>query len=623
MPPGYAPTQGEVDDLIEKFAKVKLSGMSIMTFPQQPREAELLSMPDVFKDVESALTTITSISPLGNQPSPQTGKTVQTTFQTPMNHWNAPSQASQTYNNQTYNGGPRGPMVCYACGKEGHPAALCPDKDALVRNRWAHIGPDRRLYWGTAERPQDEVRTRRGQPIVQSMVEGIKGQLQRNGHPVVDPLTTMNPHEPAAQSPIGVASNTIVMNDPSEAAGIVSPEAFAQALREADLDASFLEGIFQVSSVGYTNPNRSACETVQNAALKGPSSRAPVVRNNKNRDSDWHLPKAVSFDEDIDITDQPAGDKAPRDAPKKLRLLDSLTANPDAMVTQVLRTPVSVSLNDLLALAPEIQKRFGKPFYQAGELPVVADNDPDNKSKRHINLQLNNLTVSCPEYFHVRATNGMITQVGTRSACLNRQLEHLPALPRPNSHQSFSITAHDGDNADDDRTTSEQREYDREHGFEHVRRDCPRAPTTINGARLSALLDSGAELNTIRLKTAQAAGLVITSMPMEMATSRMQAANGSFETFAGMVWRAPVAIGNIVIPTNLFVLRSLSSPIILGNPYLADAQCTFQYKADGKMRCTIYSEDRSSNATFIGATDNTLGTIARASIQPKDIGAKS
>jgi hypothetical protein len=54
----------------------------------------------------------------------------------------------------------------------------------------------------------------------------------------------MNPHEPAVQSSIRVASNTIVMNDPSEAAGIVLPKAFAQALREVDLDASFLEGIF-------------------------------------------------------------------------------------------------------------------------------------------------------------------------------------------------------------------------------------------------------------------------------------------------------------------------------------------------------------------------------------------
>jgi hypothetical protein len=98
-------------------------------------------------------------------------------------------------------------------------------------------------------------------------------------------------------------------------------------------------------------------------------------------------------------------------------------------------------------------------------------------------------------------------------------------------------------------------------------------------------------------------------MLREMVSSRLQAANGTFEPFAGMIWRAPVSIGNITIPTNFFVLKTLSTPVILGNPYLADAQCTFAYNADGKMRCTIYLEDRSAHATFIGATDNTKGTI--------------
>jgi hypothetical protein len=51
----------------------------------------------------------------------------------------------------------------------------------------------------------------------------------------------------------------------------------------------------------------------------------------------------------------------------------------------------------------------------------------------------------------------------------------------------------------------------------------------------------------------------------------MQAANGTFEMFSGMVWRALVSIGNITILTNFFVLKSLSSLVILGNPFLADA----------------------------------------------------
>ncbi|CAN9174455.1 unnamed protein product [Alternaria alternata] len=83
----------------------------------------------------------------------------------------------------------------------------------------------------------------------------------------------------------------------------------------------------------------------------------------KNRDADWHLPKAVSFNDDVTMEDQPARDKANKETPKKLRLLESLTTDPNEMVSQVLRAPISVSLQDLLAIAPELQKRIGKPFY--------------------------------------------------------------------------------------------------------------------------------------------------------------------------------------------------------------------------------------------------------------------
>jgi hypothetical protein len=121
----------------------------------------------------------------------------------------------------------------------------------------------------------------------------------------------------------------------------------------------------------------------------------------------------------------------------------------------------------------------------------------------------------------------------------------------------------------------------------------------------------------MRLKTAQTARLVITSMPREIGNSRMQSANRTFESFAGIVWRAPISIRNIVIPTNFFILKALSNPVILGNPYLADAQTQFVYRADRKMTYTIFSEDRSSSASFIRATDNTFGTISRTTVTPK------
>ena len=55
MPPGHEPTQGEVDDLIEKFARIKLNGLNLSLEPQAPREAELLAYEEVQREIEAAL----------------------------------------------------------------------------------------------------------------------------------------------------------------------------------------------------------------------------------------------------------------------------------------------------------------------------------------------------------------------------------------------------------------------------------------------------------------------------------------------------------------------------------------------------------------------------------------
>jgi hypothetical protein len=86
-------------------------------------------------------------------------------------------------------------MECYACGKEGHPAASCEDWERLIRNRWVHLNQRGRLAWGTIENPQGEVRNIQGTFIVRTVVEGIQEQLKKEGHTVVDPLSTVNPHE--------------------------------------------------------------------------------------------------------------------------------------------------------------------------------------------------------------------------------------------------------------------------------------------------------------------------------------------------------------------------------------------------------------------------------------------
>jgi hypothetical protein len=47
MPPSYKPTQNKVDNLIEKFTRIKLSGINLFLTLQELREVELLSYLDV------------------------------------------------------------------------------------------------------------------------------------------------------------------------------------------------------------------------------------------------------------------------------------------------------------------------------------------------------------------------------------------------------------------------------------------------------------------------------------------------------------------------------------------------------------------------------------------------
>jgi hypothetical protein len=110
--------------------------------------------------------------------------------------------------------------------------------------------------------------------------------------------------------------------------------------------------------------------------------------------------------------------------------MDSLHTDLDKILQQVLSTTVAIPLKDLLAISPELQKRFGKLYYTLENLEALLRPQQENASIIDYKLQLNNMTISCPEYIHIKARNGYITRAGSLGKGLNGLSIAAPTLPR-------------------------------------------------------------------------------------------------------------------------------------------------------------------------------------------------
>ncbi|EFQ91996.1 hypothetical protein PTT_11008 [Pyrenophora teres f. teres 0-1] len=77
--------------------------------------------------------------------------------------------------------------------------------------------------------------------------------------------------------------------------------------------------------------------------------------------------------------------------------------------------------------------------------------------------------------------------------------------------------------------------YSKTSSQKKTMKDCPKVPIDIRGNTFLSLLDSGAELNTMKKATAEKASLPITSLPKSMLSARMVSANGTTQRFAGIV----------------------------------------------------------------------------------------
>jgi hypothetical protein len=586
MAPNSAITQAEVDDLVDQVKGLQINEITLQ--PWNHREREILQaipsiMDEAYRPQQPAVTNKAFPA------KPQVG----------------PNFAMNAINANGINDRIAG---CLGCGDDNHRVADCVERAQLTQQGWIYYdGQTRRVRWGSGPDNDAGAISSIGPPGRQNavIIRYIHDTLRGRSMQIVDPRVSPCPFRAAGvpEGPTATTASLMGFISPFEDDGVLSAEDFNDKLRRSmpvEEQVRSREPA-RVNSIAATP--QVHCDA---AAFRPQGPIFPTVRNNHGRDAQHFETKRVPFHDELMDVDYQHTPKEPRSKPKadpsmkKVKWLDTLEGKPEDVVRTLLQTVVQLPLGVALANMPDVKRTFTKAGYTKDEAEQLLDLNTLDASMEQAawcvrsteepsgpTLHCNAVLATIPDYVEVEACGGVITKCA------------IPTQRAGGAEDTLSM-AHIG---------AVRNEYDQERGLERLRRDCPKAWIQIHGTRLEALLDSGAELNTIRWKTALAAGLSVTSLPREMENAQLRTANGGRESFEGIVWRVPIQIGNVEVRTNLFVVRSLAHPLILGNPFMAEGRASFEYNEDGNMYCKLWSTDKTYSTRFRAAEDGSRGAL--------------
>jgi hypothetical protein len=652
-PPGSRPTQHEVEDLADRLKNMTLNRVTVQCW--NPRESELLNDPSIRMEVEGlagvnvagAASHPTASQTQGayreqsmqaQQPSyynqgPQQAPAPQAQYHQPMRSQQASYQAAPMYVSATAGAPPMNGIGggCFGCGGDHRDGVrACPERLRMIENGWFWYDYEsRRLRWGEgpdASQGDKEIGSIGARFRQNEFLKSLVWQYWKK-----DPLESKAPwvgQQHPSQAQTSTAAYQVGASKVSSAALTIDESCGPGLLGKDDFDREWEElyvplnsqahrgRVAEVSSMALHCEQRSAQGDHRTQATVTP----PEIRARKDGDDSFQVSrtsgKKVNFDdEDMrDVEDfEDAGLRKEFTAPKprkakQPKLADSFLGDTDRMMALILDSRMEVTMRDAISNMPAVKKALFK------------DNLTDEQSER---LGLRNTPTGVervedeevvgryprlsqvggqgvPSYMSVEFKNGQLLRCGP----YNPRSSQAPPLAYPTT-SAIVARVQFGHNRQTV-TTADRRALDEESGVEHMKRDCPKVLCRIQGARIQALLDTGAELNTIRMATAEGAGLQISSMPTSLQNVKLMTANGEHEEFQGIVFRAPVVVGEVTITTTLFVVKSLSSPVILGNPFLSDAKAEFAYDNDGQTYCKLHSEDGTCSTRFIATRPDPL-----------------
>lgn len=132
----------------------------------------------------------------------------------------------------------------------------------------------------------------------------------------------------------------------------------------------------------------------------------------------------------------------------------------------------------------------------------------------------------------------------------------------------------------------------------------PTCWVSVHGGMGRALIDTGSQLNVMRLSTARALNVYITEMDQSHLPKELQqgmiSADGSMDPYVGTAFRVPIMVGGILIPTHFRIVRKLRRAILLGTPWCATAKLRIQFDTFGRTLCHIQSLNGRNEISFVG-----------------------
>lgn len=437
--------------------------------------------------------------------------------------------------------GPRPPMVCWMCNLEGHGTRRCPALNELIQKGEVHWNNAGRVQMGSLDRPGPEFPTLPLTNRLDFIYEQLQERKAVNGGNVVS---------------IGIRIDDDLLDN-----------------SDAELDPHVLS----VNAVRGKGASKTG-NYVKDGRVEKQPARVKTHRPGYYVPDPEHVAENArddrqeeDNDDNITLGHDVEEEKRKRQRLRPVKITDYIkeAASSDAAVVErILMTEIPMSIADLIAKMPAVQKLLFKALP-----PHLAD--PIRPKLQE--AEARKAVAEQRKAERAGKAGGMVNGAKADEVIASD-------IPWPRMENVAAMTALQAD--------------EQMAGDIIWRHDSPRVDALIGERRVRSLLDSGAEMNVIKQETALRCGLSIGSLPPPLANHRMFVANGHAVRFVGICLDVPIRIGDITISTHLLVVEGLTQDCILGEPYACRASLRMDRSPSGVVTCNITSEDGRKNSTF-------------------------